>query len=362
MDDCAVVPEALRISVVQGPGPVLAWKSQLMELCRRTDQAGAMDHLEYYLARPAFARKRPTLVLGTTTDNQLTTAVLLYEHILCGIGSGVYTPDFLGAARTVIAPGCIRGRAAFTACATLQGAGARLVHVSYESADTPEETYGVTSLTDGRLAWVAIPRPVSSFFPLWPTYDATLATLGQHTRRNLRYYRRRAESELGARYVPQIKISREEFLEANRHSLNPVDEETAADRIDGIRRLQRPLLAGVYDANGRWLSFIGGRRHEDTAEILWQVNRAGLERYSISTVMRSFLLEHEVSLGTSRLEFEGGTLHTMKHYMVNSSVVDLVVSRDGLQMWAIRKFARHVFPESLLRDLLLNPSLAWKSW
>jgi len=354
--------------IVRGREAVLAWNDKLVDLSRRYGQTGAMDHLEYHLGRRAFARKNPALVLtmdananGAETPEA---AVLLYEHRIGSVGCGLFSADYHGAVRTVIAPEADRARTAFAACSALLKRGALLVHASYEGEHPPAGTAGVASPLKGHaLQWTTIQRPISGYLRLESTVDATLANLGRHTRRNLRYYRRRAETNLGVQFVPRVEMSLEQFLELNRSSMNPIAENLATDQYISMAHLKHPLFAGVRDAQGQWLSLIGGRRHEGTTEVLWQMNRAGFERHSLSTVMRAYLLESEVAEGTTKLAFEGGTRHSMKYSFVNASVVDILVRRQGMRAWALRRFAESLFPErSFLRDSLADRELIWTPW
>jgi hypothetical protein len=82
--------------IVCGRDEVLQWKDKLSALSRRYGQDGAVGQLEYYLARPAFARKRPTLLLtfregrGHATG-ELASAVLVYEHQLMKFGCRIFS-------------------------------------------------------------------------------------------------------------------------------------------------------------------------------------------------------------------------------------------------------------------------------
>jgi hypothetical protein len=51
------------------------------------------------------------------------------------------------------------------------------------------------------------------------TVDAALPAIGQRTRSNLRYYRRRAETRLGCTFLPEIKVLRAEVLTFNRQCM-----------------------------------------------------------------------------------------------------------------------------------------------
>jgi hypothetical protein len=201
---------------------------------------------------------------------------------------------------------------------------------------------------------------VPRFLPLADTTDGTLATLGRHTRRNLRYYRRRLEMEMGAEFVPEVAMRRDEFLAINRASTNPVPNAVASWRYDAVHSAPGMLFAGVRTKNGRWLSLIGGRRHMRLTEIDWQVNLAGLPRYSLSTVMRSYLLEHEIALGTRQLAFTGGTPHSMRHSFVSVDALDVIALRRSVSARILRRFAPWIFPEkNFLGQALQDQRLPW---
>ncbi|MDQ2834241.1 MAG: hypothetical protein M3Y50_10940 [Acidobacteriota bacterium] len=53
------------------------------------------------------------------------------------------------------------------------------------------------------------------------------------------------------------------------------------------------------------------------------MNRSSVAQYSIGTVSRSYLIEHEIALGMKRLFFEGGTPHTIRHSFVPETAVDI---------------------------------------
>ena len=184
--------------------------------------------------------------------------------------------------------------------------------------------------------------------------------MGKHTRRNLRYYRRRLETEVGAVFVPSVAMGRDEFLEINRMSINPFPEALAMWRYDAIQRTPDSMVAGVKARDGRWLSLIGGRRYLQLAEISWQMNLAGLPRYSLSTVMRSYLLEHEIGLGTKKLTFIGGTPHSMRHSFTNVDAVDVIVQRRSVNAWLLRRLSRWIFPEkNFLGQTLRDKNVRW---
>jgi hypothetical protein len=92
------------------------------------------------------------------------------------------------------------------------------------------------------------------------------------------------------------------------------------------------------------------------------MNRYDLKSYSLSTVMRSFVIEHEILYGTKRLYFEGGTNHSMSHSFVHKRCTELLILRQtpvGRVVPAMVK--RYVPPENPLHEFLEEPSLEWRS-
>lgn len=356
------------VEVLRGRDAVAERHDLLVSLCRKTGQAGAMDALEVSLDKPASRAKIPYLLLvgaPNTTDwdsvtaDDLDGAVLIYEYKLAGRGTGVFATDDVNGDGTVIAPDYIRTDVAEVACQTLLDRGARTVMMTLEG--NIEARGGPASRADWAqsIRMSTRTREVPYFLPLGDTLDATLATLGRHTRRNLRYYRRRLETELGAVFVPAIAMEKTEFLEFNKRSMYPASEEIAAWRYDAMNRTPNSFFAGVRARDGRWLSLIGGRRHAKVTEIDWQMNLAGLPRFSLSTVMRSYILEHEVEQKMKAMVFIGGTPHSMRHSFACREAVDLIVQRRTMSAWLLQ----WMLPEkNFLGQALRDQTLRWTNW
>ena len=168
--------------------------------------------------------------------------------------------------------------------------------------------------------WALRKRSIPGYLPLSTTFDATLAKIGQRTRSNLRYYRRRAEADLGCMFMPRIEVAREEALHFNRQCMYAVPAAVAGWRYDSLQDLKEPVFMGIKDREGRWLSLLGGRRYGDRSEILWQMNRSGHAASSLGTVMRSYYIEHEIARGSRRMYIEGGTPHPIKFSFVPEEV------------------------------------------
>lgn len=356
------------VFVLRGRSAVAAMSGMLDQLSWSTGQAGAMHWLEYWMNSPTALKKIPTLLLvgvdpgvspANVTAGDVLGAVLLYEYQVAGQGIRVFATDDTTGQRCVIAPMHIRSHIAEAAAEALVKMGAFAVIITSEGAGDERSSPSPPSLISS-CEMAKRTRSVPRYLLLADSQEATLATLGRHTRRNLRYYRRRLENEMGAVFVPAVAMEREEFLAINRASTNPVPDSLAAWRYDSTHQTPGTLFAGMRAQNGRWLSLVGGRRHMQVTEIDWQMNLAGLPRYSLSTVMRSYILQHEVDLGTEKLAFSGGTPHPMRHSFVSVDAMDVVAVRRSPVAWMLRRMARWILPEkNFLGHALRDENLRW---
>ena len=211
-----------------------------------------------------------------------------------------------------------------------------------------------------RTEWTFAHREMPAYLPLRETYDKTLAGIGKRTRANLRYYRRRSELDLGAVFVPEARVTLEEFLAFNRECMYAVPQELAAWRYRSLGELSGGVLRGVQDGQGRWLSMVGMRRQNRFAEIDWQLNRDALPTYSLSTVLRGYLIEYEISLGSTRLYVEGGTWQPIVHSFAQERVGEFSLRRKSMYAHLLAVCAKRIFPSrNYLGQTLANREIRW---
>jgi hypothetical protein len=350
-----------RVAVVRGREAVSALQPTLIALSRRTGQIGAMDWLDHLLRSPSSLKKDPHVVLvgrqtegtpGWSDVDSILGALLLYEYRFAELPTGVFATDDIYGTRTVLAPPALRFEVTQRAIAQLMRRNAAIVFVSLQVGEMEPPSSAIQgTLVAQRVRWIP------TRLPLEATFDATLAQLGPRTRRNLRYYRRRAVAELGAHFVPDARITRTEFLALNCSATHPLPQEEAVWRHtlwERFSALPNVVCAGVRSAAGEWLSLIWGSRRDGVTEIEWQMNRDGASHHSFSVAMRAFLLEHEIMLGARELRFIGGTQHPMRAACTDTPVADiLAVRRGSVRGWALRRFTQRLLPDpNFLRGAL----------
>jgi hypothetical protein len=355
-------------AILRGRDAILGLHGMLVQLSARCEQFGAMDDLEYFLSRPKFANKIPCLVLFCPTypprsSGEIDAAILLYEYQVAGIGCRVFVADYHGGDRTVIAPPPFRAQVASRGCAALLSRGALAVQLTYQADPDRAEEFSVPSAAKSGWRRASTVRRMHGYVPLEDSYDATLASFGKHTRRNLRASRRHAQKAVAYTFVVDPVLTREEFLSFNRISTYPVPDELAAWRYDALKLISDRLFLGVRGSTGEWLSIIGGRRHRNGTFVEWQMNRADMGSLSPGTLMRSHLIEHEVERGNKRLYLVGGTSHSMKYAFGSEHFVDFVAVRGILPAFLLRHFARPLMSEkTFFVQAFADPKPNWQSW
>ena len=398
-----------RVRIITGHAEILHMQPLLAALAVQCKQAGEVDSLAYFLSTPDSLKKRPCLILvnrdseNSANDPQdvlhnILGAVLIFEYVATqrfGSARVFGTTDGSGRRNVIAAPG-ERAYVAGLAAAELLRRGAQIVQIGFreyhrdsdaalidpQSAVTSDDAtptpYGTAeqAVTAGifesvgastktpwlkAVVWALAERDMPLYLPLLPTFDQTLARIGQKTRANLRYYRRRTEAEFGCTFVPSVQIDLKTFIEFNRKSFAAVSDPIACARFKSLSVGQNSALCGIHDRDGQWLSLVRVRRQNRFAEIDWQMNRADLPEYSLATVIRSYLIEHEISLGSTRLYIEGGTTQAIGHSFVRGKVSELTVKRSSIYVKLLHKIATRVIPTHYLAETLRNPSLIWKN-
>ncbi len=153
-------------------------------------------------------------------------------------------------------------------------------------------------------------HPEGDWLRLEPTYEGFLARMGSHTRRNLRYYRRKVEA-LGFTYSGALGA--DELTGALR-SLNQVaDYPISQARLDRDRRFfaafGTPVIAGLRDSGGNFISLVTGFISGRELHILTQLNGEGkeLRKLSLSLVLRGYLIEDFIQRGFTSVHFIHGS-------------------------------------------------------
>ena len=341
--------ERLLVTIVEGRDAILDQSRLLEQFAERCGQPGAMHWLGYFLGGMGARWKRPCLVLilkpgadaRSIELDHLLGAALFYELSAFGIHTHAYSTDDWEGLRTVVAEPALRHEMTALAAQALIERGAHVVLTSYNVPAVNTTRVGPMIQYPG-IMWAEQNREITKQrLLLGGTYDETLAKFGKGTRTNLRYYRKRLLAHMECRFVAdaQTVLSEEDLLRLNSVSLNPMEAIECKRRYRATRELNGGFLIALLGPKDQLLSIIGGWRQGTTTVMHHQMNASGYEKFSVGTVMRSYLLESEVERGTRTLIFYHGTNHTIKHAFEVECTRDLVARRKSLRAALLRKLA-----------------------
>jgi hypothetical protein len=263
---------------------------------------------EYFL--PRLRRGADPLVVAGYEGDDLAGVLYTYEKRVCGLRTGfVFGGDQMGRGLLLCAPE--REREMLTAgCNFLMENGIHAMRLDWTPQRTPLDSPPRLQKRSARVKMIADPRLEGDWLSLRPDYDQFLAQLGPHTRRNLRYYRRKAEAA-GLTYSG--RLAQDEF-DAAMHGLNkladyPMDPEYVARDKRYMAAFGTPVIAGLRSPGGEFVSLLTGYTAGNHLHILTQLNREGepLRKLSLSIVLRGYLIEDFIQRGFTAVHFFQGS-------------------------------------------------------
>jgi hypothetical protein len=314
----------MQLSLLQTHREVLSLAPAVIELARRVVPHYDLTNLpEYFLARMA-SSSRPSVVVCHERGN-LVGVMYVKERRLYGIPSGwCFGGDETGRGLVTASPER-ESEVIAHACQFLLDKGVHALRLRWRCSDGAVPTSGivrsglqvVSSMED---------QPEGDRLELPGDYETFLAGIGSHTRRNLRYYRRKAEAE-GIQFLPRIDV--EEYERAVEAMREVTDFPHDPIRQERDRRffemLGEPLLMGLQRKDGQFVSILAAVRFEKCLHVLSQLNDQSLRRMSISVVLRSYLIEKAIELGFTSIHFVNGSSPMLGRYCEAVSVQTILI-------------------------------------
>lgn len=291
------------------------------------------------------------IVVSLEQNRQTVAAVLFYGRQIFGVPTGVVKGGNRSGDGLVIAPAGQRLPALKAASARMLATPwVHTVLASLRGVVAPEQGMAAQDRIDCALH----PRTVNTHLSLEGGFEGLLSRIRPRSRRNYRYFRRRAENELGLEFVPDLNpdeaVQAVETLHAV--SMHPVPRPRALKLEAAIRGTPGYFAMGVRTPNREWLSYISGWRQPDATFVEWQLNHHEYEAQSLSTVMRTYFLEHEAARGVPQVVFVGGTSSALGRYCAPESCVDLLATRRGLRGSVAKELMTRLRPQSQVALLM----------
>ena len=277
-------------------------------------------------------------------------AMLLRGRKALGIPSGLLKAGLSCGRGAVI--GELAQRAAIAEIATQRVIGKGLAHTVMVTMLLDEDEGVVRPSSCGQGSWIV--GTTRSSLSLDGGLDAVLSRMSYKARRNVRYYRRRAETELGCVFVPQLspEQSRQAIAALHGCGRHGMSARRASQYGSAVKALEGGFEMGLQDGEGRWLSFLSGWRRPEATYFEWQLNATDAEAASISLVMRSCFIEHEASRGTPNIVFVGGTSPNWNRAFAPQSCGELIELRHDPVSDLVRRFGQRLRPDGRFTALL----------
>lgn len=340
-----------RVEVLIGVRSIHAAQSRIDALREQSDQIeDGMTSLGRFLPWALMWDELPVALLMHRSGRLYGAALLLFRR-KHGIPVGLVKAGNLGGQGGVIAG--VADRAAVMEISARVLLRSPLAHTVFFSALWDDRTVPGPDLPVVGVQGQWHFREVRLRLDLSGGAAVTMERLGYKMRRNLGYYRRRAEKEFDCRFLVELTgEQRQQAVEAL------VDKGTYKTGARRALRLEAALQAtpghfamGLQDAQGDWLSYITGWRGAEGTYIEWQLNRENCEGASISTVMRSYMLEHELERASPAIIFVGGTSPFWSRVCEPSVCGDLLATRNGVMGRLARKLAVRIKPSGQVAKL-----------
>ena len=309
-------------------------------------QADMTTDMDWFLSRTLLWGNTPIVVL-VQQGTKPVAAVLLYQRRYRGLPTGVVKGGNGSGDGLVVAPPALRTAALQAALAKVLSS--PLVHTVLVAA-RGMEAQGASAASQFGLdaQWHA--RTVETNLSLDGGFEGFLSRLRPRSRRNYRYFRRRAENELGIVFVPSLTEAEavQAVEELHGVSMFPVPQARALRLQAAIQATPGAFAMGVRDGSGRWLSYIAGWRNAEATFVEWQLNHHEFEAASLSTVMRTYFLEHEALAGVPQVVFVGGSSAALGRYCAPDRCFDIVAVRQGFSGLLVKKLVTRLHPHSRL--------------
>jgi hypothetical protein len=291
---------ALRTTTLSSADDFASISEQVSEFRR---SIGACDDLHtdpaYFLACTDSVRR--SCSVACWRGSELAGVLYAFEHYVGGIGTGyALAGDYSGRGGLVACPAARRAVAS-AAVDHLMRHGIHCLHLRFSPAPGSAPDLG-----NRRSVHFHETIP-GDRLPLAPTYEQFLATIGKHTRRNIRHYTRRAAAH-GIAFDPAVPEP--EYTAAVRRLSQAAEFPIVGRRLARDLRLieqYRGDRFALRDGCGQIVAVLCGFSVNHRFYLLSQVNDARLSPYSLSLVLRGLTIEHLIERGHRELQFMGGT-------------------------------------------------------
>lgn len=338
------------IVVARDPVRVVELQPDIEGLLRRTQQEDDITGTPaYFLALVRAKRARP-FVVAAYDGSHLAGIVYGLERCLFGVSAGVVEcGDSCGDGSVFCEPERF-DEIVNLAVNTFLGSNLTwLARVSWNTSTAEEKERIELQELPGKAISEEIRVNAWTDLCLERTYEQFIESLGSRTRRNMRYYRRRAEQkqwEFVSDVTPKDAAAAIESLYPHQ-GIGKKDQTELGRFQKRLEEVPGAFYSGLRNSDGAWIGIMGGWVRGTHLFILTQLNNAAYASASVSMVLRSYVIERAINAGIRHLRFIEGCEGTLKRYC-RVRATHLLVHRKGYLSRISAPTARRLFPSSVL--------------
>lgn len=316
----------------------IAPELEAMRTClgMESDLSTEIDHLLSLNDRKS---RRPVFVLFYDNDSKPAAAVLFFERCLYRLPTGVLRAGDHAGDGAVIAPPGRRSATLLHAIDILlrdwrfHSIFGTVSHADGESRSSFQNSDASDSVTA---------REVRRRLHLANGYEETVGSFGRTMRKAVRTKRRKFDKRSDVEWVSEM--SPEQALEAmlclKEHCSPGRTKWEIFRRYDFLRKHPRTGFSlGVRHKSGHWLSFITGWRSGGVTYVPWAMHDRRCASDSLGTVIYSRLIEQEVGLKQSFIEWVGGVTERWSHVCESEECFCVTRIRPGFRSSGIQWLA-----------------------
>ena len=202
----------------------------------------------------------------------------------------------------------------------------------------------------GDLEYGSAQREVRYRLPIHQTVDETLHEFSTHTKRNLRYYVASAR-RAGTTFHPTLSQKQRQEAVTSLYSFSDyrISKQGVAAILDAVDRNEDNFAMGLRSATGEWLSLAVGWRDGGTAYVFFLMHHLGYRGASLSTTMRSLIVNYDLERASDELILVGGTGTVIGRSCVPDICHTLLLARPSWRLAVVAKVARYLTPGRPLR-------------
>ena len=310
------VPPRLKVIVARHPAEILKLRPEIENLLTRTGNSDDITRTPTYFLSTIRKYKEKPFVVAVYCDSKLAGIAYCLKRCLFGIPLGIVECGDWDGHRSMLSSEHCFNEVLDTVVGTIfRDRFNWLAQVGWLSATPSVVERALAQERSGKMITRALSFDVWNDLALGTNYEEFLASLGSQTRRNMRYYRRRAESA-GWLYVTDIDLEEAKAAVDLLFPRQEIGKPLAELKVylQHLAEVPGAFFSGLRNQNGEWISIIGGWVKGANVFIRLQLNDASYAKESVSVVLRGYVIEKAIETGARRMRFLAGCEGVLKKY------------------------------------------------